>query len=57
MGSFEDGATEAVVCFIYSDGVEWDGDDTLVQGFTVLFPVGFAEVPVHLPWAVYDWEM
>ena len=37
---FEDGAAEAVVCFIYSDGVEWDGDDTLVQGFTVLFTVG-----------------
>ena len=57
MGSFVDGAAEAVVGFIYSDGVEWDGDDTPIQSFTVFLPVGFAEVPAHLPWAVYDWEV
>ena len=57
MGSLEDCAAEAVVCFIYIDGVEWDGDNTPVQGFTESVPVGFAEVPAHLPWATYDWEL
>ena len=57
MGSLEDCAAEAVVCFIYIDGVEWDGDNTPVQGFTESVPVGFAEVPTQLPWAAYDWEL
>ena len=57
MGSLEDCAAEAVVCFIYGDGVEWDGNSTPVQGFTELLPFGFAEVQAHLPWAVYDWEL
>ena len=57
MGSFVDGAAKAVICYIYSDVLEWDGDNTPVQGFAVFRPVGFSKIPSHLPWAVNDWEM
>lgn len=50
-------ATEVVVCLIYSDAMERDGNSTLVQGFTEFLPLGFAEVPAHLSWAIYDGEL
>lgn len=55
--SLENCATEAVAYFMYSDGTERDGNSTPVQGFTKFLSVGFVEVPAHLSWAVYYWEL
>lgn len=49
-GSLEYCAAEAIVCFIYSDGVEWDSDNTLVQGFTKFFQLALPKSECIFLW-------